>query len=88
MASVVRTDVAVPARVVVCLEDVQDARVAAAVPVGGLGEVAVLKVLELADVGEGDAVRVLTHDARHIVFRVGIQAAGAEGQAVVGIVHH
>ena len=45
-------------------------------------------MLDVADVGKGDAVAVLVDDVGHIVVGVGIQAAGAQGQAVVGIIHH
>ena len=80
-------DVALPARVVVGFQDVQNAGVAAAVPVGRLGEVPVGEVFYVADVGEGDAAGVLAHDVRHVVVRVGVQRARAQGQAVIGVVH-
>ena len=38
--------------------------------------------------GERNTVAVLAHDGRHIVVGVRVQAAGAERQAVVRIVHH
>ena len=81
-------DVALVAAVVVRPENVQNAGVAVAVPVGRLGEVPVGEMLHVADVGEGNAAAVLAHDVRHVVVRVGVQAAGAECQAVVGVVHH
>ena len=44
------------------LQDVQNAGVAVAVPVGRLGEVAVVEVLHVADVGEGNPIAVPAHD--------------------------
>ena len=41
------------------------------------------QVMDVADVCECDAVAVLADDLSHIVVGVGVQAAGAEGQAVV-----
>ena len=69
-------------------QDLDDAGLAAAVAVGSLGEIAVREVMDVADVCECDAVAVLADDLSHIVVGVGVQAAGAEGQAVVLVVHH
>ena len=84
----VGADIALKPAVVVGLQNVQNPGVAVAVPVGGLREVPVGEVLHIADVGKGDAVAVLADDVGHIVLGVGVQAAGAQGQAVVGVVHH
>ena len=53
-----------------------------------LGEIAVGEVVDVADVSKRDAVAVLAHDLSHVVVGVGVQAAGAQGQAVVLVVHH
>ena len=84
----VGADVALEAAVMVGAQDLDDAGLAAAVAVGSLGEVAVGEVMDVADVCECDAVAVLADDLSHIVVGVGVQAAGAEGQAVVLVVHH
>ena len=88
MTAVVGTDVALKATVVVGLQDLQNAGVAIAIPVGGLREVTVLEMLDITDMGKSDAVAVLAHHIRHIVGGIRAQAAGAQGQAVVGMVHH
>ena len=88
MASVVGANVALKAAVMVGLENVQNPRIAVAVAVAGFGEVAVLKMLYVADVGKGDAVAMLTHDGRHVIVGIRAQATRAEGQAVAGVIHH
>ena len=54
LTAVVGTDIALKAAVVIGLYDVQDVGIAVAVPVRGLGEIAVEEVLYIADVGKGD----------------------------------
>ena len=88
MAAVVGTDVAGVAAVVVGFHNVEDADIAVAVAVGGLGEVAVGEVLHVADVRERDAVAVGADDVGHVVLRVCAQRARAQAQAVVRVVHH
>ena len=53
LTAVVGTDIALKAAVVIGLYDVQDVGIAVAVPVRGLGEIAVEEVLYIADVGKG-----------------------------------
>ena len=53
-----------------------------------LGEVAVGEVVDVADVSKCNAVAVLADDLSNIVVGVCVQAAGAQGQAVVLVVHH
>ena len=53
-----------------------------------LREVAVGEVVDIADVAEGNAVAVLADDLGTVIVGVCVQAAGAQGQAVVRIVHH
>ena len=84
----VGTDIALEAAVVVSLQDIQNAGVAVAVAVGSFREVTVVKVLDITDVGESDAVAVLADDVGNIVVGVGVQRAGAQGQAVAGMVNH
>ena len=88
VTAVVGADIALVVAVMVGLQDVQNVGVAVAVAVAGLREVAVGEVLDVADVGERDAVAVLVDDVGHVVVGVGVQAARAQGQAVVGVVHH
>ena len=88
VAAVVGADVAGKAAVVVGLDDVQNPHIAVTVPVGHFAEVAVGKVLDVADMGKGDAVAVGADDICHIVLGVGAQGARAQAQAVVGMVHH
>ena len=88
MPPVVRADIALEPAVMVCLEDIQDACVPVAVPVAGLGEIPVLEVLHIADMGKRDPVAVLADNAGHIVLRIRVQAAGTKGKAIIGIVHH
>ena len=85
---VLGADVALEAAVMVGAQDLDDAGLAAAVAVGSLGEVAVGEVMDVADVSESDAVAVLADDLGNIVVGVGVQAAGAQSQAVVRIIHH
>ena len=84
----VGADVALEAAVMVGAQDLDDAGLAAAVAVSSLGEVAVGEVVDVADVAEGNAVAVLTDDLGTVIVGVCVQAAGAQGQAVVRIVHH
>ncbi len=86
--AVVGTDVTVEAAVVVRLENVQNTRIPITAQVAGLREVSVWEMFHVPDVGEGDAVAMLAHDVRHVVVGIGVQAARAQGQAVVGVVHH
>ena len=65
-----------------------DAGLAAAVAVRSLREVAVGEVVDIADVAEGNAVAVLADDLGTVIVGVCVQAAGAQGQAVVRIIHH
>ena len=88
VTAMVGTDVALEAAVVVSLQDVQNAGLAVAVTMAGLGEVAIVEVLDVTNVGKGNAVAVLANDLRNIVVGVGVQRTGAQGQAVVGMVHH
>ena len=84
----VGTDVTLEAAIVVGLQHFQDAGIAVAIPMGGFREVAVIKVLDVTDVGKSDAVAMLADDVGHVVVGVGVKAAGAKGQAVAGMVHH
>src|SRR5699024_2842838 len=59
LAAVVGADVPFKAAVVVGAQDLDDAGLAAAVAVGRFTKVAVGEVVDVADVGEGDAVAVL-----------------------------
>ena len=88
LAAMVGANAAVKAAVVVGAQDLDDAGLAAAVAVGSLGEVTVLEVMDVAHMGERDAVAVLAHDGGHIVVGVGVHAAGAERQAVVRVIDH
>ena len=88
LTAVVGTDAAVEAAVVVGAQDLDDAGLAATIAVGSLREVTVLEVVDVAHMGEGDAVAMLAHNGGHIVVGVGVHAAGAQGQAVVRIVDH
>ena len=65
-----------------------DAGLAAAVAVRSLREVAVGEVVDVADVTESNTVAVLADDLGTVIVGVCVQAAGAQGQAVVRIVHH
>ena len=67
MSAVVGTDVALEAAIVVSLEDLKNTRVAVAVAVAGLGEVAILKVLDVTHMSEGDPVAMLADDFCHVV---------------------
>ena len=69
-------------------QDLDDAGLAAAVAVSSLGEVAVGEVVDVADVSKCNTVAVLADDLSNIVVGVCVQAAGAQGQAVVLVVHH
>ena len=84
----VGTDVALVAGLVVSLDDVDDLGLAVAVAVGSLGEVTVLEVLDVTDVSESDAVNMLADDGGNVVVGIGVQGAGAQSQAVVGMVDH
>ena len=44
--------------------------------------------MDVADVSESDAVAVLADDLGTVIVGVCVQAAGAQGQAVVLVVHH
>ena len=84
----VGADIALKAVVVVSAQDLDDAGLTTAIAVGSLREVTVIKVMDVADVSESDAVAVLADDLGNIVVGVGVQAAGAQSQAVVRIIHH
>ena len=84
----VGADIALEAAVVVGFQNLQNAGLAVAVAVRRLGEVAVREVLHIADVRERNAVAVPAHDGGDVVCGIGVERAGAERQAVVGIVHH
>ena len=73
----VGADIALKAVVVVSAQDLDDAGLTAAIAVGSLREVTVIKVMDVADVSESDAVAVLADDLGNIVVGVGVQAAGA-----------
>ena len=51
-------------------------------------EVAVVKTLDVADVGEGNAVVEITNHLREIVVRIRAERAAAQGQAIAGAVYH
>ena len=88
MTAVVRTDAAIKAAVMVGTQDFNDAGLAAAIAVCGLAEIAILEVMDVADMGERDTIAMLAHDLSHVVVGVGVHAAAAQGQAVVRIIHH
>ena len=88
MASVVGTDIALITTVVIGFEDVQNACVAVAVAVGSLGEVSIIKVLDVANVGKSNPVSMLADDSSDVVVGVSIQRTRTQGQAVIGIVNH
>ena len=66
----VGTNVAFKATVVVSLQNFQNAGVAIAIPVRSLGKVAVFEVLDVADVGESNAVAMLANDICHIIIGI------------------
>ena len=72
----------------VSAQDLDDAGLAAAIAVSSLAEIAVLEVMDVADVGKCNTVAVLADDGSNIVVGVCVQAARAQSQAVVRIVHH
>ena len=55
---------------------------------GGFREVAVVKMLHIADVGKGDSGAVSADDISHMVLLICPQRAGAEAEAVVFVIHH
>ena len=65
----VGTDVALPAVVVIGPQDLDDAGLAAAIPVGSLAEVAVVKVMDVADVGKGNPGMVLADTRGRVSLR-------------------
>ena len=60
-------DIALPTGVVIGMQNIEDAGLAVAVPMAGFGEVAVRKVLDVADMREGDAVGVFADDRGHVI---------------------
>ena len=45
-------------------------------------------MVDITDMGKGDAVTVPAHDIRDVVFGVCVQRTGAEGEAVIRIIDH
>ena len=88
VSSVVGTDISLKATVVVCLEYFENACVAVTVAVAGFGEISVFKMLDVADMCKGDAVAMLADDVCHVGIGIGVETAGAKGEAVVFVIHH
>ena len=59
LTAVVRTDAAIKAAVMVGTQDLNDAGLAAAIAVCGLAEIAILEVMDVADMGERDTIAIL-----------------------------
>ena len=60
MTTVVGADIALEAALVISPQHIDDPGVAVTISVAGLTEVAVFEVLDITDVGKGDAVAMLT----------------------------
>ena len=88
MAAVIRADIAFKSTVVVGTQNVKNAGFTFAVTVGNFREVTVGIMPDVADMGESNAIAMLADDSSNVVLRVGIQAAGAECQTVVRVIHH
>ena len=88
MAAVVGTPVAGEAHVVISAHNFGDIERAVAAQVRSFDEVAVVKTLDVADVGEGDAVVEITNHLREVIVRIWAERAAAQGQTIAGAVHH
>ena len=77
MPSMIRADVSFKTTVMVGFQNVQYTGFSVTILVRRLRKVSVGEVPDIADMGKGDTVTVLSHNGRHIIFGVGVQAAGA-----------
>ena len=69
----VGTDVALISAVMVGSQNVENASFSVTVAVACLREVAIGEVLDVPDVGKGNAVAVLADDCSHVVLRIGVE---------------
>ena len=88
MPSVVGADITGITAVVICFHNVEDSGVTVAVAVGCFAEIAVIKMLYIADVGERNAITAAADNFSNIILRIGTQRARTQAQAVIRMIYH